>query len=134
MTSSTSSSSLYAESASSEAESSLRLSTYLSTVIHDALSSEKLDRCIALQSQTSGMLHSQCKSLSELNNTAGIELAAVKKDFEEGMQLAKGIKADLQDLHRRIQACQALARKKIPVEWHNVRDGLISSAGNDDDE
>lgn len=80
------------------------------------------------------MLHSQCKSLSELNNTAGIELAAVKKDFEEGMQLAKGIKADLQDLHRRIQACQALARKKIPVEWHNVRDGLISSAGNDDDE
>lgn len=95
--------------------------TYLASSLLDALSSDKLDRCIAIQSQSSGRLHAQHTSLATLNQVALDEMAKLKQDFAQGFKVAKSLTADLNDLQRRIIACQALTRAKLPSEWEATR-------------
>lgn len=114
------------------AEPSSALPNFLSSTIHEALASEKLDRCIALQSRTSGVLHAQSSALKDLNIQTERELANLKKEFADGIKLAKGIHADLKDIQRRIEACEQLAKKKFPVEYHNSRDRLTGGFVMDD--
>ena len=131
---SSSTSSLYAGSASISTASNqiTTLPSYLSSTIHEALDSEKLDRCIALQAQTSGMLNSECQILSDLHTTARETLALLKNDFAEGIRLAQTMKKDLVDLQKRIRDCETKAKRKIPVEWHTCRDSLNDADEEDD--
>ena len=74
--------------------------------IADALQSDKLDRCIAQQSQSSGTVNARMTALRQLNETATRELQATKQELAEGIILAKKIKHDLQSLQNRIRRCQ----------------------------
>lgn len=74
--------------------------------IVEALQSDKLDRCIALQSQSSGMVNARMTELKKLNEIASTELSAMKQDLADGTVLARQIKYDLQQLQTRIRKCQ----------------------------
>lgn len=127
MSTTSSRSSLYAGSAAEEVLAAKSdLPSHIATALHDALYSEKLDRCIALQSRISGQLHAQSASIQELNALATREIVSLKEDFREGAKVATTLKANLQDIQQRLRACEILAKKKIPVEWYTSRDRLES--------
>lgn len=117
-----SSSSNYAGSASSSVESaSTSLATSLATSLLESLSTEKLDRCIAIQSQASGKLHAQSSSLEYLKDSVAKELHALKYDFSQGSKIAATLTANLHDLQKRIKAIQDLVSAKSPAEWEATR-------------
>lgn len=78
-------------------------------------------------------MHAQSASLNTLNETAKKELAAVKRDFVQGAKVAKSLVADLNDVQRRINACQKLAKEKFPVAYGETWGELAMGAEDDDD-
>lgn len=134
-----SSSSSYAGSATSEEPYTIRspsqvIPELLSGAIHDALASEKLDQCLAIQSQSSGLLNAQSSAFTKLNAHARNELATVQKDFREGRVLAKRLAGELKDLQKRIHRCQGLIKERYPAEWQRAEDENHESNDHLDDD
>lgn len=90
------------------------LPKYIEETILDSLTSDRFDRCIAIQSQSSGLLNAQLTSLEDLNKIAQNDLKHVQRDLSEGQSIARKLQKDLTDLQRRIKKCQELARQKFP--------------------
>ncbi|ORY87654.1 hypothetical protein BCR37DRAFT_384965 [Protomyces lactucae-debilis] len=110
-----------------------QVAKHLTTTLHETLTSLTLDRCIAVQSQTSGSLHAAQMTLQEVNARTVAQLPAVKADFVKGIALAAQIKQDLQALQARIRKCQDKARAQMPVEFHLAMDELAEPEPDDDD-
>ncbi|KAF8533960.1 hypothetical protein BDD12DRAFT_461386 [Trichophaea hybrida] len=72
----------------------------------------QLDRSLAVQAQTSGMLNSKTRELIALQEEAQIRLAETRRSFVEGMKIAKEVKADLDYVHRKVRALKQKTERK----------------------
>ncbi|KAL7272841.1 hypothetical protein RUND412_004338 [Rhizina undulata] len=84
----------------------------------------QLDRSLAVQAQTSGMLNSKTRELIALQEEAQARLAETRKSFLEGMKVAKEVKSDLEYVHRRVKVLKQKTERKYPVEYNMARDRI----------
>ncbi|KAF8423240.1 hypothetical protein EV426DRAFT_534259 [Tirmania nivea] len=124
--SNTVSSSSYAGSAADEAsdENEIDLVALLTERLSSAFDPIPLDRSLAVQTQTSGMLNSKTRELMALQEEAAARLAQTKRSFMEGMRVAKEVKADLDYVHKRVMNLQKKTQQKYPVEYMMARDRI----------
>ncbi|KAF8476156.1 hypothetical protein BDZ91DRAFT_208543 [Kalaharituber pfeilii] len=120
------SSSSYAGSAADEAsdENEIDLITLLTEKLSSAFDPIPLDRSLAIQAQTSGMLNSKTRELIALQEEAAARLAQTKRSFMEGMRIAKEVKADLECVHKRVINLQMMTQQKYPVEYAKARERI----------
>ncbi|KAI5848910.1 hypothetical protein BZA05DRAFT_89990 [Tricharina praecox] len=84
----------------------------------------QLDRSLAMQAQTSGMLNSKTRELIALQEEAQARLAETRRSFVEGMKIAKEVKADLDYVHRKVRVLKQKTERKYPVEYNMARDRI----------
>lgn len=84
----------------------------------------QLDRSLAMQAQTSGMLNSKTRELIALQEEAQARLVETRKSFVEGMKIAKEVKADLDYVHRKVKVLKQKTERKYPVEYNMARDRI----------
>lgn len=84
----------------------------------------QLDRSLAVQAQTSGMLNSKTRELAALQEEAQARVAETRRAFLEGMKIAKEVKADLDFVHRKVRALKQKTERKYPVEYNMARDRI----------
>ena len=94
----------------------------------------RLDRIIALQSQTSGLLNAQSTSLSLLLQESSLALDALKGELGDGAKLAREVGRELGDLTRRIDVCRREAERRYPVEYHAAKEHVLTSETRDDED
>ncbi len=129
-------SSSYAGSATSIARSEQDhdLSHFLATSFLDPALTNSLDRIIALQSQTSGLLNAQSTSLSLLLQESSLALDALKGELGDGAKLAREVGRELGDLTKRIDVCRREAERRYPVEYHAAKEHVLTSETRDDED
>ncbi|KAI5789751.1 hypothetical protein DFH27DRAFT_592293 [Peziza echinospora] len=120
------SSSSYAGSAADEAsdENEIDLIALLTEKLSSAFDPLPLDRSLAVQAQTSGLLNSKTRELIALQEEAAARLAQTKRSFLEGMKVAKEVKADLEYVHKRVINLQKKTQQKYPVEYAMARERI----------
>lgn len=120
------SSSSYAGSAADEAsdENDVDLVALLTERLSSAFDPIPLDRSLAVQAQTSGMLNSKTRELMALQEETAARLAQTKRSFIEGMRVAKEVKADLDYVHKRVINLQKKTQQKYPVEYMMARERI----------
>lgn len=98
---------------------------YFDEAFSSAFDPSKLDRAIAIQAQTSGLLNSKSKEIQQLQADVAERLGELKALFTEGMKNAKTVQKDLDWIHKRIQVVSREAKKKYPIEYTQAREELI---------
>ncbi|KAF3931265.1 hypothetical protein ABW19_dt0209166 [Dactylella cylindrospora] len=125
-TSSSLSSTSYAGSAADEFEDGSMATDDLVSVLTDRLITAfdpiPLDRSLALQAQTSGMLNAKNRELMELQALAQKRLSETRSNFLDGMRVAKQVKTDLEWLQKKTDALKAKAEQRYPVEYNMARE------------
>ncbi|EWC46111.1 hypothetical protein DRE_04685 [Drechslerella stenobrocha 248] len=120
------SSSSYAGSAADEYEDGAMAADDLVSVLTDRLIGAfdpiPLDRSLALQAQTSGMLNAKTRELMELQALAQKRLGETRKNFLDGMRIAKQVKSDLEMLQKKTDTLKAKAEQRYPVEYNMARE------------
>lgn len=84
----------------------------------------QLDRSLAVQAQTSGILNAKNRELMALQEEAQARLAETRRSFIEGMKVAKEVKQDLDYVHRKVKVLKQKTERKYPVEYNMARDRL----------
>jgi len=84
----------------------------------------QLDRSLAVQAQTSGMLNSKTRELIALQEEAQAKLAETRRSFADGMKIAKEVKADLDYVHRKVRVLKQKTERRYPVEYNMARDRI----------
>ena len=114
-------------------EISSRIVATLDGPLSDALLT--LDKALASQTQTfafllsllkpsSAQLQIAQKSLDELSKYAQTRLESARAAMKRGLQDAKEIQKELNDLEKRIRALKDKIRARWPVEYYTVRDEM----------
>ena len=62
------------------------------------------------------------KSLDELTRYAQTRLDGARTSFKKGLQEAKELQKELEDLERRVRVLKDKMRERWPVEYYTVRD------------
>ncbi|CUS15518.1 unnamed protein product [Tuber aestivum] len=119
------SSSSYAGSADGEnGDGDVDLVALLTERLAGAFDPLQLDRSLAVQAQTSGMLNSKTRELIALQEEAQARLAETRRCFLEGMKVAKEVKSDLDYVHRKVKVLKQKTQRKYPVEYDMARDRI----------
>jgi len=120
------SSSSYAGSAADEYEDGGMATDDLVSVLTDRLISAfdpiPLDRSLAVQAQTSGLMNSKNRELMELQALAAKRLSSTRANFLDGMRVAKQVKNDLEWLQKKTDSLKAKAEQRYPVEYNMARE------------
>ncbi|KAK6355451.1 hypothetical protein TWF696_004548 [Orbilia brochopaga] len=120
------SSSSYAGSAADEYDDGAMAADDLVSVLTDRLIGAfdpiPLDRSLALQAQTSGIMNAKTRELMELQALAQKRLGETRKNFLDGMRIAKQVKSDLEMLQKKTDALKAKAEQRYPVEYNMARE------------
>ncbi|KAJ6256306.1 LOW QUALITY PROTEIN: hypothetical protein Dda_8804 [Drechslerella dactyloides] len=120
------SSSSYAGSAADEYDDGAMAADDLVSVLTDRLIGAfdpiPLDRSLALQAQTSGIMNAKTRELMELQALAQKRLSDTRKNFLDGMRIAKQVKSDLELLQKKTDALKAKAEQRYPVEYNMARE------------
>ncbi|KAF3927880.1 hypothetical protein ABW20_dc0105115 [Dactylellina cionopaga] len=120
------SSSSYAGSAADEFDDGGMATDDLVSVLTDRLVAAfdpiPLDRSLALQAQTSGMLNAKTRELMELQALAQKRMSETRANFLDGMRVAKQVKTDLEWLQKRTDGLKAKAEQRYPVEYNMARE------------
>lgn len=80
-----------------------------------------LDRTLAVQAQTSGLLNAKHRELLELQQLAQQRLARSRARLAEGYQDAKEVKRDLEWTQKRVSTLKTKASRKHPKEYKQAR-------------
>jgi len=80
-----------------------------------------LDRTLAVQAQTSGLLNAKHRELLELQQLAQQRLARSRARLAEGYQDAKEVKRDLEWTQKRVSTMKTKASRKHPKEYKQAR-------------
>lgn len=121
------SSSSYAGSAADEAAArEVDLVALLTERLAGAFDPLQLDRSLAVQAQTSGMLNSKTRELVALQEEAQRRIAETRRSFVEGMKVAKQVKGDLDYVQRKVDKLKERTARKYPVEYNMARDRIPS--------
>ncbi|EPS44468.1 hypothetical protein H072_1576 [Dactylellina haptotyla CBS 200.50] len=120
------SSSSYAGSALDEFEDGSMATDDLVSVLTDRLVAAfdpiPLDRSLALQAQTSGLLNAKTRELMELQAMAQKRMSETRANFLDGMRVAKQVKTDLEWLQKKTDALKQKAEQRYPVEYNMARE------------
>jgi hypothetical protein len=88
----------------------------------EAFDPSPLDTAIAVQAQTSGMLHAKANELDALYHEASARLAELSKTFAEGVKVSKKVVRDLEWAQRHIKLLTRTARNACPIEYVEAED------------
>ncbi|EKD17728.1 uncharacterized protein L3040_008085 [Drepanopeziza brunnea f. sp. 'multigermtubi'] len=80
-----------------------------------------LDRTLAVQTQTSGLLNAKHRELLELQQLAQQRLARSRARLAEGYQDAKEVKRDLEWTQKHVSTLKTKASRKHPKEYKQAR-------------
>jgi len=119
-------SSSYAGSASGEYDSTssangVDLQEYMQDRFAGAFDPLPLDRTLAVQAQTSGLLNAKNREVMELQQLVQQRLARSKARLAEGYQDAKEVKRDLEWTQKRVSSTKSKASRKHPKEYKQAR-------------
>lgn len=119
-------SSSYAGSASGEYDShasanGVDMQEYMQERFSNAFDPLPLDRTLAVQAQTSGLLNAKHRELQDLQALAQQRLARSKARLSEGYQDAKEVKRDLEWTQKRVSSLKTKASRKHPKEYKQAR-------------
>ncbi|RFU29114.1 hypothetical protein B7463_g7250, partial [Scytalidium lignicola] len=119
-------SSSYAGSASGEYESTTSASgvdmhEYMQERFAGAFDPLPLDRTLAVQTQTSGLLNAKQRELMELQALAQSRLAKSRARLAEGYKDADEVRRDLEYTQKRVSNLKSKASRKHPKEYKQAR-------------
>lgn len=119
-------SSSYAGSASGEYDSTssangVDMQDYMQDRFSGAFDPLPLDRTLAVQAQTSGLLNAKTRELLELQQLAQQRLARSRARLAEGYQDAKEVKRDLEWSQKRVSTMKSKTSRKHPKEYKQAR-------------
>ncbi|CAG8960617.1 hypothetical protein HYFRA_00013495 [Hymenoscyphus fraxineus] len=80
-----------------------------------------LDRTLAVQAQTSGLLNAKHREILDLQALAQQRLAKSRARMAEGYQDAKEVKRDLEWTQKRVSTMKTKASRKHPKEYKQAR-------------
>ncbi|KAH8596913.1 hypothetical protein B0O99DRAFT_509325 [Bisporella sp. PMI_857] len=80
-----------------------------------------LDRTLAVQAQTSGLLNAKHRELQDLQALAQQRIARSRARLAEGYQDAKDVKRDLEWTQKRVSTLKTKASRKHPKEYKQAR-------------
>jgi hypothetical protein len=81
-----------------------------------------LDRSLAVQAQTSGQLNNKHRELLELQAKAQARLAKSRARFQEGVQDAQEVRANLEWTSKKVSSMKVKASKKHSKEYRKARE------------
>ncbi|KAI1843041.1 hypothetical protein JX265_005179 [Neoarthrinium moseri] len=81
-----------------------------------------LDRSLAVQAQTSGQLNNKHRQLLELQAKAQARLAKSRARFQEGVQDAQEVRANLEWTSKKVSSMKTKASKKHSKEYKKARE------------
>jgi hypothetical protein len=96
--------------------------SYLDEAFANAFDPNKLDRAIAIQAQTSGLLNAKSKEIQNLQAEVVERLNELKTVFAEGMKNAKNVQKDLDWIHKRVKQLSREAKAKYPIEYTKAKE------------
>ncbi|TPX08884.1 uncharacterized protein E0L32_009702 [Thyridium curvatum] len=102
--------------------SGIDLNEYMQERFAETFDPQQLDRCVALQAQTSGHLNAKQRELLELQKKAQARLAKSRARFAEGMQDARQVRADLEWTQKKVSSLKGKASKKHSKEYSKARE------------
>ncbi|TVY25531.1 Biogenesis of lysosome-related organelles complex 1 subunit [Lachnellula hyalina] len=116
----------YAGSSSSEYDSTssangVDMQEYMQDRFNGAFDPLPLDRTLAVQAQTSGLLNAKHRELQDLQALAQQRLARSRARLAEGYQDAKEVKRDLEWTQKRVSTMKTKASRKHPKEYKQAR-------------
>jgi len=120
-------SSSYAGSQSGEYESGtssangVDLQEYMQDRFTGAFDPLPLDRTLAVQAQTSGLLNAKTREVLDLQALAQARLAKMTARFAEGVQDAKEVRQDLEWTQKRVSTMKSKTSRKHPKEYKQAR-------------
>lgn len=85
-----------------------------------------LDKSVAMQAQTSGLLNDKQRQLLELQQKAQARLAKMHTRFAEGRRDAREVRADLEWSQKKLELLSAKAEKKHSKEYKKARERFPS--------
>ncbi|KAK3321117.1 hypothetical protein B0T19DRAFT_258918 [Cercophora scortea] len=97
------------------------LNEYMQDRFADTFNPLPLDKCTAVQAQTSGLLNAKQHELLELQAKAQARLAKTRARFAKGLEDAREVRADLEWTQKKVTSLKAKASKKHPKEYSKAR-------------
>ncbi|TVY60762.1 Biogenesis of lysosome-related organelles complex 1 subunit KXD1 [Lachnellula suecica] len=94
---------------------------YMQDRFNGAFDPLPLDRTLAVQAQTSGLLNAKHRELQDLQALAQQRLARSRARLAEGYQDAKEVKRDLEWTQKRVSTMKTKASRKHPKEYKQAR-------------
>ncbi|KAK4213037.1 hypothetical protein QBC37DRAFT_182031 [Rhypophila decipiens] len=101
--------------------SGIDLNEYMSDRFSETFDPIPLDKCTAVQAQTSGLLNAKQRELLELQAKAQARLAKTRARFAQGLEDAREVRADLEWTQKKVSSLKAKASKKHPKEYSKAR-------------
>ncbi|RYO85905.1 hypothetical protein DL766_003963 [Monosporascus sp. MC13-8B] len=95
---------------------------YIQDRFADSFDPIPLDRSLAVQAQTSGQLNAKHRELLELQAKAQARLAKSRARFQEGIQDAQEVRADLEWTSKKVSSLKKKAEKKHSKEYKKARE------------
>ncbi|KAK2070990.1 hypothetical protein P8C59_005447 [Phyllachora maydis] len=94
---------------------------YMQERFADSFDPLPLDKCMAVQAQTSGHLNAKQRELVELQAKAQARLAKSRARFAEGLQDARDVRSDLEWTQKKVSSMKSKASKKHSKEYAKAR-------------
>ncbi|RPA79076.1 hypothetical protein BJ508DRAFT_145614 [Ascobolus immersus RN42] len=124
------SSSSYAGSAGSDSrERSPDLIGHIQEKLEGALDHMELDRCIAIQAQTSGHLNGATSELIAMRIETSRKLYETKQLLQQGMKDARRVKEDLEWSEKKVQELSRKTKEIYPREYEGEAPSLLHPEG-----
>jgi biogenesis of lysosome-related organelles complex 1 subunit KXD1 len=85
-----------------------------------------LDNSIAVQAQTSGLLHAKQQELESVHKFAVARLQELKTEFANRMKNVKETERDLEYCQKKVQLLMKRAKDLYPIEYVRAREEIIA--------
>ncbi|KAI2617299.1 hypothetical protein GGS26DRAFT_596468 [Hypomontagnella submonticulosa] len=95
---------------------------YMQNRFDDSFDPIPLDRSLARQAQTSGKLNNKHRELLEMQAAAQARLAKSRARFQQGLNDAREVHADLEWTSKKVSALKKKAEKKHAKEYQKARE------------
>ncbi|KAK3941722.1 hypothetical protein QBC46DRAFT_91585 [Diplogelasinospora grovesii] len=97
------------------------LNEYMQDRFVDTFNPLPLDKCMAVQAQTSGHLNAKQRELMELQAKAQARLAKTRARFAQGLEDAREVHNDLEWTQKKVTSLKSKASKKHSKEYTKAR-------------
>ncbi|GAO48620.1 hypothetical protein SAICODRAFT_141112 [Saitoella complicata NRRL Y-17804] len=94
----------------------------LSEQLSTAFDTLALDKAIAIQAQTSGLVNGCMHELTSLQEESQKKLATTKAKFSEHVNIARQVRKDLDALQKSIRVLQRKMKNSHPIEYAAAKD------------